>query len=217
MSDFRICTCVLGPISTNCYIVYTAGGKEAVVVDPGDNSDYISNKCRELGVIPAAVLLTHGHFDHMMAARDIARSFRAKIYVSVEDDLMLADPSLNLSGTCDTEQVSFHGDVLIQDGQELEFLGRRWSVMATPGHTSGSVCFYIPEEEVLLAGDTLFEDSCGRTDLPTGSMSQMVDSIVNKLFPLPDDTLVYPGHGNPTTIGHEKMYNPIAVYNRRRK
>lgn len=216
MSELRIKTCVVGAVSTNCYIVYNVGTKEAVIVDPGDNAPYITNKCREMDVLPVAVLLTHGHFDHILAAQDLCRTFHINTYASLTEDRMLADSSLNLSGTCESEQTSFHADVLLRDAQELTLLGTVWKVIETPGHTAGSVCYYIPSEEMLLAGDTLFAESYGRTDLPTGSSAQIVTSIVDKLFDLPDDTMVYPGHGDPTTIAHEKQYNPVAFYRRHR-
>lgn len=212
MSDFRIKTCVLGPVSTNCYLVYNEATKEAVVIDPGDNGDYILNKCSELGVKPQAVLLTHGHFDHISAAPQVARAFGIPIYASETEDSMLADTSLNLTSHFTGHSLSFHADELVHNGDELRFLGCRWNVIATPGHTSGSVCFYLPEEAVVFAGDTLFQDSYGRTDLPTGSSRELVDSVTNRLFVLPGDTMVYPGHGEPTTIGYEAKNNPIACY-----
>ena len=214
MSDLRIKTCVLGAVSTNCYILYNNASKEAVIVDPGDNAPYVMNMCRELGVTPAAIALTHGHFDHILAVPELCRSFHIPVYASAGEDAMLADTSLNLSGTCDSEPTSFHADELLRDGQEFTLLGLTWNVIATPGHTSGAVCYYIPQEGVLLAGDTLFADSYGRTDLPTGSSAQLVASILDKLFALPDDTMVYPGHGESTTIGHEKQYNPVTYYRR---
>ena len=184
MSNFRIKTMVLGMVSTNCYLVYNDDTKEGVVVDPADNGAYILNNCSELGVTPVAVLLTHGHFDHIIGVPEVKRAFHIPVYA----------------------------DVLVHDGDELELLGYKWKVIATPGHTAGSVSYYIPEEEVLLSGDTLFYESYGRTDLATGSSSDIADSLLNKLFVLPEDTMVYPGHGDPTTIGYEKEHNPIPYY-----
>ena len=212
MNDMRVKTCVLGAVSTNCYLVYNEGTKKAVIVDPADNTQFILNKCNELGITPEAILLTHGHFDHIMAAEDVRRSFHIKIYASETEDAMLSDSGLNLSGGWAGKQTSFHADVLLKDGDELELIGFRWKVIETPGHTTGSVCYYVPEEEVVFSGDTLFCESYGRTDLPTGSSSQMVSSLLDKVFALPDDTMAYPGHGDTTTIGYEKKNNPIAFY-----
>ena len=125
---------------------------------------------------------------------------------------MLADPGLNLSERFQGMPLGFHADEFVTDGQELTFLGVTWKVLETPGHTAGSVCYYIPEERLLLAGDTLFRESYGRTDFPTGSSSQIVHSILDRLFVLPDDTTVYPGHGELTSIGYEKQCNPMAFY-----
>ncbi len=212
MSDMRVKTCVLGAVSTNCYLVYNEGTKKAVIVDPADNAQFILNKCNELGITPEAILLTHGHFDHIMAAEDVRRSFHIKIYASETEDAMLSDSGLNLSGGWAGKQTSFHADVLLKDGDELELIGFRWKVIETPGHTTGSVCYYVPEEEVVFSGDTLFCESYGRTDLPTGNSSQMVASLLDKVFALPDDTMAYPGHGDTTTIVYEKKNNPIAFY-----
>ena len=212
MSDMRVKTCVLGAVSTNCYLVYNESTKKAVIVDPADNAQFILNKCNELGITPEAILLTHGHFDHIMAAEDVRRSFHIKIYASETEDAMLSDSGLNLSGGWAGKQTSFHADVLLKDGDELELIGFRWKVIETPGHTTGSVCYYVPEEEVVFSGDTMFCESYGRTDLPTGSSSQMVSSLLDKVFALPDDTMAYPGHGDTTTIGYEKKNNPIAFY-----
>lgn len=212
MSDFRIRTFVLGDVSTNCYLVFNEKTREAVVADPADNAPYILNKCRELQVTPVAILLTHGHFDHILAVKDICRAFPCKVYAGREEDRLLQDPFLNLTGTLGTDQTTIEADVLTKDGDTFSLIGFSWKVLETPGHTCGSVCYYIESEQVLISGDTLFADSLGRTDLPTGSMREIVSSIREKLFVLPGDTMVYPGHGEPTTIAHEKRYNPVAAY-----
>lgn len=213
MSNFRIKTCVLGAVSTNCYLVYNDRTKEAVIVDPAANGPYILNKCRELGITPVGILLTHGHFDHIMAVPDLKRSFGSmKVYALAEEGPLLEDPRQNLTYSFQGNQISLRPDVELHDGEELELLGFRWKVLSTPGHTAGSACYYLPEEEVLLSGDTLFQESYGRTDLPTGSSRQMVKSILEVLFELPDGVMVYPGHGDPTTMEHEKQRNPLAAY-----
>ncbi|MBS5065859.1 MAG: MBL fold metallo-hydrolase [Hungatella hathewayi] len=210
MGDLRIKTCVLGMVSTNCYIVYRE--KEAVVIDPADNGAYIVNQCRELGVMPVAVLLTHGHFDHIMAVDDL-RKLSLPVYAGADEEGLLGDTSLNLSASFG-HSFTTRADHYVKDGEMFSLLGKTWKVIATPGHTSGSVCYLVDDEDVLFSGDTLFAESLGRTDFPTGSSSQIVASITEKLFPLRDDIMVYPGHGEPTTIGHEKQYNPVAAYRR---
>ena len=212
MSDFRIKTEVLGIVSTNCYLMYHEKTREAIIVDPADNCPYILNRCKELGITPVAVFLTHGHFDHMLAAEDIRRSFRVDIYAAEAEDELLKNPTMNLSWQHGGLEAVTNATVLLKDGQELELMGFIWKVIATPGHTAGCVCYYNEAEGVLVSGDTLFLESLGRTDLPTASSSEIVKSITEKLFVLPEDVMVYPGHGDPTTIGHEKQYNPVAAY-----
>lgn len=216
MSEFRIRALVLGEVSTNCYIIYHQTTKKAVIVDPADNGEYILHMCRELSVTPEAVLLTHGHFDHILAVKDVQRAFRCKVYAGIREDRLLRDPSLNLSGSMGSEQMGLNVDYLVREGEVLHLIGFDWKVLETPGHTAGSVCYYIESEGVLISGDTLFAESLGRTDLPTGNTREIMDSIQNKLLVLPEDTMVYPGHGEQTTIGYERKYNPVAVYYSRR-
>lgn len=212
MSEFRIRTCTVGQMGTNCYIVYREDWKRGVIVDPGDNGKYILNMCRELGVTPEAVVLTHGHFDHISAVEEIRRAFAGiDVYAAEKEAGLLEDPGLNLSAAFGTG-ISVRATRLMRDGDILELAGLRWKVMETPGHTAGSVCFLMEGEEVVISGDTLFAESLGRTDFPTGSAAEIVKSITGRLFVLPEDTMVYPGHGEATTIGHEKMYNPVAFY-----
>lgn len=220
MSEFRIKTLVLGAVSTNCYLIYkeskeSGGQKAAVIVDPADNAPYILKKCQELGVMPVAILLTHGHFDHILAAQELRSTCGCRIYIGAQEDQLLKNATLNLSGGMGSREMEVAADVLVRDGEVLKLADYEWRVIETPGHTAGSVCYLNTSEGVLISGDTLFAESLGRTDLPTGSSAKIVVSILEKLLVLPDDTFVYPGHGDPTTIGHEKQYNPVAVYHRR--
>ena len=180
-----------------------------MIVDPGDQAEDISMRCRMLGVVPKAILLTHGHFDHMMAAGKLKEEFHIPIYAAEKEVPLLADARANLSAMW-ARPVCIKPDCLVKEGDELDICGFSITVIETPGHTIGGVCFYIPEEEVLLSGDTLFCGSFGRTDFPTGSMSVLARSIREKLFQLPDVTQVYPGHESSTTIGYEKRYNPLG-------
>ena len=156
MNDFRIDRCVLGVVSTNCYIVYRDTEEElkpGVVIDPGDNAPFILNRCRELGVRPQAVLLTHGHFDHILAAEDVRRTFHIPVMASEEEMSLLEEPDMNLTGSFG-DDLCLTADRWLRDGETLELMGCRWKVIHTPGHTSGSVCYYIEDEKVLFSGDT---------------------------------------------------------------
>lgn len=213
MGNLRIRNQVLGIIGTNCYLVFDDQTKEGVIIDPADNGALILNQCRELEVTPKAVLLTHGHFDHICAVPDLVRAFQLPIYAGKGEEELLREPSKNLSSEYGSGVSLIHVEYL-SDGNSISLLGREWKVIATPGHTSGSICYYLEEDKTLFSGDTLFCESYGRTDFPTGSIKALIDSVVNKLFILPEDVNVYPGHESQTTIGHEKKYNPLSVYQR---
>lgn len=212
MSDIRIKAYPVGELETNCYMIYRKGQNKMVIVDPGDNGMFLLNKCWELSMTPEVILLTHGHFDHILGVEDIKRAFpEVKVVAGEEEKEMLEDPALNLSADYG-RPCKVDADQYVKDGDILSFAGISFQVIYTPGHTSGSVCYLIEEEEALISGDTLFLESLGRTDFPTGSQSMIVKSIKERLFPLPEDTLVYPGHGEITSIGHEKVKNPVAFY-----
>ena len=196
MSEIRIKTLVVGMVGTNCYLVYDHETKRAAVIDPGDGAGQIANMAVSLGLKPEAILLTHGHFDHIMAAKELKETWNVPIYACEKEIDVLTD--------------TITPDVTVKEGDELSIAGFTWKVFETPGHTIGSCCYYIEKEEVLFSGDTLFAGSYGRTDFPTGSGRQIAESVRRLLSTLPDDTMVYPGHMDTTTIGFEKKYNPLS-------
>lgn len=215
MAALKIGKLTMGMCATNCYFLYREGmedadGKKPVIfIDPADQGGYIYEKLDENGFKVQAIFLTHGHFDHIMGAKELMKKSGAKLYASKADRVLLADPYVNVSAQW-ARGITVEADEYFEDGAEYEVAGMKFKVIETPGHTIGSCCFYFEEDKLLISGDTLFEGSVGRTDLPTGSMSKLVRSIKDKLFVLPDDVVVYPGHGSATDIGTEKQYNPCV-------
>ena len=205
---------IVGMVQTNCYIAYNPETKEAVIVDPGDEAERIAAAAEGLAV--KAILLTHGHFDHVTAMEDLRRKWGVPVYAHEAEAEILADPGKNLSCQFTGGGFGMKADVLLKDQESFEAAGYTFKTIHTPGHTAGSCCYYEEAEKVLFAGDTLFEGSYGRIDFPTGSGRQMVHSVAEVLFDLPEDVAVYPGHMGYTTIGDEKRYNPLAGYRGRK-
>lgn len=209
MKKIKIDFMSVGSLGTNCYFVCNGDTMETVVVDPGADAAKIAARIEQKQYHPVAVFLTHAHFDHMMAAREICDRYGIRLYMYEEETELAGDPDANLS-------TSFMGpyyvdaDETFKDNQTVTIAGFDIKVLHTPGHTKGSCCFYLEEENILLSGDTLFCQSVGRSDFPTGSTAQLLRSIGERLFTLPDDTAVYPGHGEATTIGYEKVHNCCA-------
>lgn len=200
---------VTGIISTNCYLVINEDTKQAVVIDPAACPSYLMSHIKSEGLKIEAILLTHGHFDHIMGIDGFLSEFDVPVYVHEEDADAMEDPVLNQSSTY-TSGYTFGKARYLRDRQTLELAGYTFQVIHTPGHTKGGCCYYVASEGVLFSGDTLFQNSVGRTDFVNSSISDLVHSVREKLFLLPDDTMVYPGHMGETKIGHEKKYNPYV-------
>lgn len=185
----------LGAYQTNCYIIWNEGSDSCLVIDPGYEPDTILTRVGRLGKKVEAILLTHGHFDHVGGVKTIAEATGCKVFLCVQD---LAMPQQFTAGSLLYTDSYKEGDVLVMAGLTIR-------VLHTPGHTMGSVCLLC--EDALFAGDTLFRESCGRTDLPGGSWEQILQSL-RRLKELPENTRVFSGHGPSTTIGEEKKWNP---------
>ncbi|MCI8722140.1 MAG: MBL fold metallo-hydrolase [Ruminococcus sp.] len=199
---------VLGMVGTNCYLVVNEEEKQCILIDPAVYSGEIAEQIRREGLDLRAILLTHGHFDHIMGIDGFRKEFpEIPVYAHREEEALLKDASMNASLEFG-RQYTFSGAAYAEDGDVLDLAGMQFQVIHTPGHTIGGCCYYLQEEKVLFSGDTLFRESIGRTDFPTGNGGQLMRSIREKLFTLPEETAVYPGHMERTTIGDEKKYNP---------
>ncbi len=214
--NIQVGTMTLGMVATNCYFVFddnnvdSNGKKHGVFFDPADKGDRIYEFLTEKGFVIDLILLTHGHFDHIGGAKELKELTGAKIGCHEKEVAMCSDTHLNLSNTYGMN-AKVTPDITYKDGDIIEAAGLSFKVLFTPGHTSGGCCYYCEEGKFVIAGDTLFEESVGRTDFPTSSTSELLRSINDKLFELPDDTIVYTGHGEATTIEHEKEYNPFVL------
>ncbi|NLZ83829.1 MAG: MBL fold metallo-hydrolase [Clostridiales bacterium] len=206
MGDFKMKTLVLGTVQTNCYIISNDISKEAIVFDIGDQADKVLSYLLENDLTCKAIILTHGHFDHILAVGDFAQRTGTLVYAHEAEEDLLMDPEKNSSARI-RRPYSLKPDVLLKDNEELTFGELQIKVIHTPGHTGGGACYYMAELGILISGDTLFREDIGRSDLPTGDGEALVKSIKQKLMLLDDDVRVYPGHGAPTTIGHEREYN----------
>lgn len=208
MGNIKIGKITMGMYQTNCYFLYREGSKDVIVVDPADSGDYLYDKLYENGFLVKAILLTHGHFDHIYGVKALKRKSEAKVYALDKEAELLSDVKLNCSMSVGRGEMIVP-DELLRDKDKLTLCDMTFEVIATPGHTAGSACYYFEEAGILVAGDTLFCESIGRSDLPTGNGRQLINSIKERLLVLDDSVRVYPGHGESTTIGNERTYNPF--------
>ena len=195
-------------VGTNCYVVYNEETRACFVVDPAAPSDLVIEFIKTEDLILQGILLTHGHFDHIMGIDDFLKAFPVPVYAGEDELPVIEDDRLNVSSMYGPKY-AFHGAKPVKDGQVIECAGIEVDVLHTPGHTVGGCCYYLPKEHRLFSGDTLFCASIGRTDLPTGSSSQLVRSVQEKIMTLPDDTKIYPGHMEETSVQFEKEHNPF--------
>lgn len=206
MGNIMVRQLLLGSVQTNCYLIYDDQTMETIVIDPADHADRIRSVLEENGLKPVVILLTHGHFDHIGAVSALKQFYSIPVYCHEQEEDLMENSKQNVS-LLFGNPLSLKADGTVTDREVLHYLGRDITVLHTPGHTKGSCCYYFEADHFLMSGDTLFAESVGRTDLPTGNMGTLVRSIRDILFRLPDETVVYPGHNEETTIGHEKMYN----------
>ena len=193
-----------------CYFVHDEDSKKCICIDPGYDVDRIMKFIDTNSLIIDTILLTHGHFDHILACKKLQDRFNSKIYVSKIDESILYEATHNYAILINkTTFDTFNITRLLDDGDVIDSLSYTIKCISTPGHTKGSLCYYFEKEKILFSGDTLFKDTYGRVDLYSGSFDDMKNSLLNKLFKLPDDTIVYPGHGHDTTIEYEKNNNEI--------
>ena len=202
---------ILGEFETNCYVLRSSeAAKDCLIVDAGLGANKLIKFLDEHKLNPVSIVLTHGHIDHIEGVAALRAGFPdIKVHIHKLDAEMLTEPYANLSAMTGTAFRVEPADFLLDEQSVIEQADIKLSVLHTPGHTPGGICLYSEEEGIVFTDDTLFADSIGRTDFPNGNMEQLLKSIREKLFTLPDETKVYSGHGPVTTIAHEKAYNPF--------
>ena len=200
---------VLGELMTNCYIVYDDVTKDAMLIDPAWDYDRIDRELTKLGVTLRFVFLTHGHADHIGALQEVLNYKDVPVYIGRGDVELISNSRNNLSAFLGRNISITSPEHILYDGEEITLGTLHFTVLETPGHTPGGVCLY--GEGLVFSGDTLFQYSVGRTDFYGGDSHQIIESIETKLMPLPDDTVVLPGHGPATEIGLERRNNPFLT------
>ncbi|MBC8548262.1 MAG: MBL fold metallo-hydrolase [Candidatus Brocadiales bacterium] len=198
---------VVGPLEVNCYIIGCEDTKEAAIIDPGDNADEIISTIEKEGLKPKFIINTHAHFDHIGGVKAIQDYFKID-FILHKEDLFLVESASEQATAFGLKPISKpEVNKYVNNGENITLGNKSITVIHTPGHSPGCVCYYLDNN--VFVGDTLFAGSIGRTDLPGGSYETLINSIKERLFPLGDSTIVYPGHGPSTTIENEKEHNPF--------
>ncbi len=199
----------VGLLQSNCYLLFDEESRQTAVIDPGDEGDNIIQTIKDNNLQPILIINTHGHGDHIGANQFIKRTFNIPLAIHKDDAIMLKDANENLSGLFGPPILSPGADRLLEDNEEIEFGGQTIKVLHTPGHSPGGCSLLI--ENHLFSGDALFKMSIGRTDFPKASHERLMRGIIDKILSLPEETIVYPGHGPTTTVGEEKRNNPFIL------
>jgi glyoxylase-like metal-dependent hydrolase (beta-lactamase superfamily II) len=201
---------VLGMYQENCYVVFCSRTKKGFIVDPGIYSQEVINYIQEKQLDIEFVLLTHAHGDHICGLTDTVEKFNVPVYIHKKEAEILQDHKKNFSGEICGKMIEREAERLLEDGEIIKIGYMEIKIIHTPGHTPGGICIYIEAEECLISGDTLFDRSIGRTDFRYSSTEALIAAVKEKLYVLPDDTEVYPGHGTDTSILQEKGSNPFV-------
>lgn len=196
-----------GVYAANCYIVVDDATSEAMIIDPGGSADELIDFIEKNKFKLKYIILTHGHADHIGGVKEIEEHFDVPIMAHGNEEKLLTDPGKNLSSRMFQQPIEIHPTILLNEGDKFNLGGLVVDILHTPGHTEGGMCIKIAGN--LFTGDTLFKNSLGRSDLHGGNGDELIDSIRNKLLVLDDDTIVWPGHGEESTIGEERLFNPF--------
>lgn len=209
--NLQIQTIVSMPFAENTYVVWRDGRTDTVVIDPGTEPDAVLAFLRDRGLTPAAILNTHGHADHIAGNADLKAAFPdAPLVIGAGDEPLLTDPDRNVSRSFGFDIVSPPADRTVREGDTVLFADLTLDIREIPGHSPGHVVYIVRDAGVVFGGDVLFRGSIGRTDFPGGSFETLATGIRTKLYTLPDETVVYPGHGPATKVGYEKRTNPFV-------
>lgn len=206
--DIKILKIPESGFAANSYIIFSDGSKKGVLIDPGSPAKTIEANIKEYGIDIEKIILTHGHVDHINSVEEMRNLLKVPVLIHEADEAMIEDPVLNFSSQMGPGQLSFKADELLQDGDIIKVEeGFELEVIHTPGHTEGGICLKFGD--FLVTGDTLFEGSIGRTDFPGGNYKDIIESIKGKLLVLDEEIVILPGHGNHSTLGNEKNFNPF--------